>query len=250
MGKRYFWIKLKEDFFRDKTIKKLRKIAGGDTYTIIYLKMLLSSVYTDGMIFIDGIEDGIADEIALEIDEKPENVEITLQFLLSAGLAQIVDEDVFLTQLPEMVGSETDSAKRVRKHREAQKALHCNTDVTSMLRECNTELELHTESYTEKNLERDETIFLPTPTLSDVRNYCKEKNSCIDPDRFFHWYSAKNWQGVYNWKMAIDNWEKTERTEEKSTNKSKSSTNRFTRCEQRERTSEEWNDLERKLLNS
>lgn len=38
MAKRYYWLKLPDGFFRQKAIKKLRKIAGGDTYTIIYLK--------------------------------------------------------------------------------------------------------------------------------------------------------------------------------------------------------------------
>ena len=38
--KRYFWLKLHKDFFKRKEIKRLRKIAGGDTYTIIYLEML------------------------------------------------------------------------------------------------------------------------------------------------------------------------------------------------------------------
>ena len=42
--KKYYWLKLGDEFFGDKTIKKLRKIAGGDTYTIIYLKMLLLAV--------------------------------------------------------------------------------------------------------------------------------------------------------------------------------------------------------------
>ncbi len=48
MGKRYYWLKLPDDFFRQKPIKKLRKIAGGDTYTIIYLKMLLIAMKQDG----------------------------------------------------------------------------------------------------------------------------------------------------------------------------------------------------------
>lgn len=39
--KRYWWLKLPEDFFNQIEIKLLRKIAGGDTYTIIYQKMLL-----------------------------------------------------------------------------------------------------------------------------------------------------------------------------------------------------------------
>jgi hypothetical protein len=30
-NKRYYWLRLKEDFFSQPYIKKLRKIAGGDT---------------------------------------------------------------------------------------------------------------------------------------------------------------------------------------------------------------------------
>ena len=55
MGKRYYWLKLPDDFFRQKPIKKLRKIAGGDTYTIIYLKMLLISLKNEGKLYFDGV---------------------------------------------------------------------------------------------------------------------------------------------------------------------------------------------------
>ena len=41
--KRYYWLKFRDDFFDSKRIKKLRKMAGGDTYTIIYLKMMLKT---------------------------------------------------------------------------------------------------------------------------------------------------------------------------------------------------------------
>ena len=43
-SKRYYWLKLKEDFFNDVRMKRLRKISGGETYTIIYLKLLLLSL--------------------------------------------------------------------------------------------------------------------------------------------------------------------------------------------------------------
>ncbi|WP_286011884.1 phage replisome organizer N-terminal domain-containing protein [Weissella paramesenteroides] len=42
-NKKFFWIKLKQDFFNDPYIKLLRRMAGGDTYTIIYLEMLVKS---------------------------------------------------------------------------------------------------------------------------------------------------------------------------------------------------------------
>lgn len=81
MAKKYVWLKLKEDFFQQRTIKKLRKIAGGDTYTIIYLKLQLLSLTDEGKLFYEGIEDTFAEEMALAIDEEVENVKITLMFL-------------------------------------------------------------------------------------------------------------------------------------------------------------------------
>ena len=75
MGKRYYWLKLPDDFFRQKPIKKLRKIAGGDTYTIIYLKMLLIAMKHDGRLYFEGVEDNFYEELALELDEEAENVQ-------------------------------------------------------------------------------------------------------------------------------------------------------------------------------
>ena len=67
--KRYYWLKLKEDFFNSKEIKKLRKLAGGDTFTIIYLKMLLISINNDCIISYDGVESSFEEELALQLDE-------------------------------------------------------------------------------------------------------------------------------------------------------------------------------------
>ena len=74
MAKKYYWLKLMNDFFTLLKIKKLRRIAGGDTYTIIYLKMQLLSLKHNGKLFFEGIEDNFAEEISLTIDEDPENV--------------------------------------------------------------------------------------------------------------------------------------------------------------------------------
>lgn len=122
--KRYFWLKLKEEFFQDKEIKKLRRIAGGDTYTIIYLKLMLLSLKSDGRLYFDGIEDSFYEELALEIDEDPENVKVTLMYLEKMSLVKLVSEDeMFLTQMDNLIVSESESAKRVRAHRARKKLL-------------------------------------------------------------------------------------------------------------------------------
>ncbi|MCS4463376.1 phage replisome organizer N-terminal domain-containing protein [Clostridium botulinum] len=95
IAKKYYWLKLKEDFFRQKEIKKLRKIAGGDTYTIIYLKMMLLSLKDEGKLFFEGLEDSFIDEIALEIDEDLENVKVTIMFLIKCRLIEELTENEF-----------------------------------------------------------------------------------------------------------------------------------------------------------
>lgn len=133
-NKKYFWIKLKPDFFNDPYIKMLRRMAGGDTYTIIYLEMLVKSTHTDGMIYFQGAGVDIAEELSLMLNENVEDVRALLAYLEAKKLITHpeLQEDLFLVATPDLTGSETDSAERVRKFRKRQyqKALQSNTDVT------------------------------------------------------------------------------------------------------------------------
>ena len=49
-NKKFYWLKLEAKFFDDLRIQKLRNISGGDTFTCIYLKLLLLSLENDGFI--------------------------------------------------------------------------------------------------------------------------------------------------------------------------------------------------------
>jgi len=178
-NKKYYWLKLKEDFFRDKRIKKLRKIAGGDTYTIIYLKMQLLSLKDEGILYYEGVEDDFYEEIALEIDEETENVKITIMFLTANGLLEEVEKDKYvLLETMKSIGSESSSAARVRKHREKSKTLQCNTSVTggnspvtigNTEIEIEKELELDIESEKEREKEKENRPSSSSPSLIDVR---------------------------------------------------------------------------------
>lgn len=136
--KRYYWLKFREDFFDSKRIKKLRRVAGGDTFTIIYLKMQLKALRSDGYLYYDGLEDTFAEELALDIDEDADNVRMTINYLLNTGLLESSDEATFrLPWVAENTGSETASTQRVREFRKRQKALHENADETQMKQICN-----------------------------------------------------------------------------------------------------------------
>ncbi|HEL2002511.1 TPA: phage replisome organizer N-terminal domain-containing protein [Streptococcus suis] len=150
-NRRYYWLKLKEDFFTDKRIKRLRRISGGDTYTIIYLKLLLLSLKDSGKLYYDGVETDFIKELALTIDEKEDDVMVTVNYLIVQNLMEIIAEndEYFLTEIPSLIGSETASTRRSRKSRE-QKMLQCNTTATLMQQNCNTEIDIELEKEGER----------------------------------------------------------------------------------------------------
>ena len=138
-NRRYYWLQLKDDFFNSKEMKLMRKLPGGEEITIIYLKMMLVSLSEQGKLYFEGLAEDLAEELSLIIDEDPEAIRLTLMFLTKKKLLTTSDNYQFnLEQVPEMIGSETASARRVRKHRENQKALQCNPDVTK----CNGDIDI------------------------------------------------------------------------------------------------------------
>ena len=161
--KRYYWIKLKQDFFGQKEIKKLRKLPGGDTLTIIFLKLQLLSLDNNGIIYFDGIENSFEEEIALGIDEEPDNVRFTISYLLQIGWIEEsnTDEAISYNLVKIEVGSESTSAARVRRHRAnsaSLKALQCNGLVTTSNKNVTTEQEQETETDKEQQQQRHEPV--------------------------------------------------------------------------------------------
>ena len=189
-AKRYYWLKFKEDFFDSKRIKKLRKMAGGDTYVIIYLKMQLKALKTDGMLEFTGVEQDFADELALDIDESPDDVRVVLTFLLTYGMCECSDNiHYYFPYVIENTGSETASTQRVRDYRERQKALHCNADVTQVKRIGNVEKEIEKEIEIEsRDREKNNTLTL---TGSSVCATTGPSQFYLDFERFWKAYPKK-----------------------------------------------------------
>ena len=228
-NKKYYWLKLKDDFFRQREIKKLRKIAGGDTYTVIYLKMMLLSLVNDCKIYFEGVEDTFIEELALELDEEVDNVKVTVMFLIKNRLLEEISEnEFFLTYAKECTGSETSSAARVRRFRDKQKALQCNTDVTN----CNTEKEKEIEKEIEiekreKRIDYQQIAdmyndtcasFPKCTTLSDKRKKAikarlntytvedfKRLFELAEESNFLKGKNNRNWSATFDWLIQDSN---------------------------------------------
>lgn len=189
--KRYYWFRLHKDFFQKKEIKRLRRVAGGDTYAVIYLKMLLRSIADGGKLYFDGYEETFVSELALDIDEDEQNVQITVNYLLKNGLLLECEADeYYLPEASNNTGSETAAASRMRKLRNKSKELDCNNvtqqcnNVTPMLHQCSPPLQTCYGEIEKENRDIDRVIDIDIDrhrdrdiTISTTREKEKEKKT-------------------------------------------------------------------------
>jgi predicted phage replisome organizer len=164
MANKYFWLKLSENFFNQREIKKLRKLAGGDTLTIIYLKLQLLSIRNEGEIAFEGTEDSMTDQLSIEIDEDVENINMLIAYLQKNALLEVLNDNYFLPKASEAIGKESDSAERVRKFRE-RKTLQSNALVTT----CNTYIEIENKKIDKKNKSIEKELFDFSNLTDDLR---------------------------------------------------------------------------------
>ena len=115
------WVKFPIDFYEWPVIKKLRKHAGGDSYTILYQKIMLHSSQWGGCLRFFHYEENLHEELALILNENEKDIKIVLSFLEANSLMEMIAEDVYLLShvLP-MIGKEGESTERVRRFRERQ----------------------------------------------------------------------------------------------------------------------------------
>lgn len=127
--KKYYWLKLKSGFFDDRNVKLLRAQECGDTLVLVYLMMQCRALKSDGVIDYRRILPSIEDEIALDIDTPVDIVRSALDWMERLDLIERVDNNALLMSACDEligIGKEGESAERVRKYRERQKALQCN----------------------------------------------------------------------------------------------------------------------------
>lgn len=219
-NKRFYWLKLKEDFFDDETIRYIEEQENGIKYSNFYLKLCLKSLHTDGKLI------RLVGEILIPYDVKSlssltgvdvDTVRCAMALFEKIGCVKMLDSgELYISQLSEMVGSETDKARAMRVIRAREKY---GNDVTRMLPECYPEKDIEKELDTEleKEKESKRKRFTP-PSVDEVREYCNEINATISPDAFVDYYAAQGWiygksgKQMKDWKAAVRNWQRREKT--------------------------------------
>ena len=133
--KKYFWIKLKTDFYDDdERIDFLMSQKNGSDYVILYQMLCLKTANKNGSLSYHIGEMLVPYEIDKIVRDckyfNEDTVRVALELYKKLGLVYRENNGCLqIAGFDEIVGSECGSAKRVRAFRERQ-ALQCNNSVT------------------------------------------------------------------------------------------------------------------------
>lgn len=120
-NKRYYWLKLKNDFFEGDEINWLEEQENGAVYILFYLKLCLRSLRSDGVLMrrVGKMEIPYDTKKLAEITGTPlPAAETAMALLTSAGLVEVQENGaLFMPQMEDMTGSETERAVIMRKYR-------------------------------------------------------------------------------------------------------------------------------------
>ncbi len=210
MSKRFYWLKLKESFMTSDIVDYFMSQPDGANYVVLYQMLCLKTINTEGRLARQIGEVLIPYDLdKIQRDCKwfsADTVRVAMELYKAFGLVyEDVDGVLVMADHANLVGSETDKAGLMRKKR-------ASNNVTKMLPECYTEIEIENRDKENKRLDKEVKRFTP-PTLEEVEEFVKERNSTVDAKRFFEYYDTADWKDgkgnkVKSWKQKLITWEK------------------------------------------
>ena len=220
-AKKYYWLKLKRDFFKRHDIRIIEEMPNGKDYILFYLKLLLESIDHEGNLRFSETIPYNEQMLSVVTNTNVDIVRSAMKMFVELNMMDILDDQtIYMAEVDKLIGSESWSAERVRRYREKTKLLQSNATVTS----CNEEIEKDIEKDKDKekeNKKKDSPKRFVPPSLDEVQAYCTERGNGIDAQAFIDFYASKGWMvgktKMTDWKAAVRTWESRKRKQSKPT---------------------------------
>ena len=241
------WIKLSTDLYNNRKIRYLRKLPGGDGLAFIWVMLLTLAgrCNAGGAVFFTENIPYTVKMLARELDVRESTLLTALNaFEFAEMISRTEDGFIFILGWEEHQNVEglelirEQNRLRKQRHDANKKALSesnvtvTQSNVTSNVTvtqgnaadiDTDTDTDTEKEKEKERKEDREENApgesanvkkpkpFVP-PTVEEVREYCLQRKSGVDPVRFWEYFDAGGWKDsegkpVRNWKQKLITWE-------------------------------------------
>lgn len=246
MSRKFYWLKLKRDFFKRHDIRILAGMPDGSEIVLLYLKLLCEAVDHDGDLRFSETVPYDAKMLSCVTETPEEVISEALGIFQYLGLVSVLeDKTIHMNQIDSMLGYETEWAEKKRQQRDNTRTEggQSEDNVLKMSTQCpqsvptlsdkrleNKRIDSRDRLKEKENKEREKkdtaqaltarTLsnsvkkFSP-PSLEELESYCKEnKLEYVDAQKFMNYYQSNGWRVGRNpmkdWRAAARSWNRNQ----------------------------------------
>ena len=167
-GKKFYWLKLKRDFFKRHDIRIIEEMQNGKDYVLFYLKLLLESIDHEGSLRFSDTIPYNEQMLSVITNTNVDIVRAAMKLFLELNLIEIFDDQtIYMGEVEKMIGSESESAERMRRLRQRQKPSLSDGNVQKSDIEKEIEEEKESDTDTENERKSENSAAQSTDTDSD-----------------------------------------------------------------------------------
>ena len=222
-NKKYYYLRLKDNFFDSDELKILESMKDGYLYSNILLKLYLRSLKNDGKLVVNERIPYSADMLASVTGHQVGTIKQALSVFKDLGLTDVLDNGaIYMLDIQNFIGKGSSEADRKREYR--QRIETDRTNVQTNLRQISEKSPPEIEIELEKEIEIEKEIHssakstttkrkrFEKPTLSQITQYCLERNNNVNAEQFYDYYESNGWKvgknSMKDWKAAVRTWER------------------------------------------
>lgn len=222
-NKKYYYLRLKDNFFDSDELKILESMKDGYLYSNILLKLYLRSLKNDGKLVVNERIPYSADMLASVTGHQVGTIKQALSVFKDLGLIDVLDNGaIYMLDIQNFIGKGSSEADRKREYR--QRIEIERTNVQTNLRQISDKNPPEIEIELEKDIEIEKEIHssvkstttkrkrFEKPTLSQITQYCLERNNSVNAEQFYDYYESNGWKvgknSMKDWKACVRTWER------------------------------------------
>lgn len=184
-AKKFYWLKLKRDFFKRHDIRIIEEMPNGKDYVLFYLKLLLESIDHEGSLRFSDTIPYNEQMLSVVTNTNVDIVRSAMKLFIELGMMSICDDQtIYMAEVDKMIGSaaDNDGANRVRRFREKQKHLALQS-VTDCVTDDNERKRIEKDKDIELEIEREKESSFAQPTETDLSSFSTELSTGEDKIR-------------------------------------------------------------------
>ena len=237
-NKKYYYLRLKDNFFDSDELKILESMKDGYLYSNILLKLYLRSLKNDGKLVVNERIPYNSEMLASVTGHQVGTIKQALSMFKELGLIEVLENGaIYMLDIQNFIGKGSTEADRQRLYdrriseERKQNKLTQSRNLEEICKKSTPEIEIELE----KDIEIEKKIHssakstttkrkrFEKPSISEIKQYCIERNNNVNAEQFYDYYESNGWKvgknSMKDWKAAVRTWERSEYRKSTTTKK-------------------------------